>query len=61
MCGCSHYWNRLPEGAEVDLARDQFPAWYLTAQVETRTRTRLLVTARQDSASTAQRYQALLT
>ena len=23
--GVSHYWNRLPDGSEVDLTRQQFP------------------------------------
>lgn len=26
-CGASHYFNRLPDGSEVDLTRDQFPVW----------------------------------
>lgn len=25
--GISHYFNRLPDGSEVDLTRDQFPIW----------------------------------
>ncbi len=25
--GASHYWNRLPNGDEVDLTRDQFKTW----------------------------------
>jgi hypothetical protein len=25
--GVSHYFNRLPDGSEVDLTRDQFDAW----------------------------------
>lgn len=25
--GVSHYWNRLPDGSELDLTRDQFPVW----------------------------------
>jgi hypothetical protein len=23
----SHYWNRLPDGSELDLTRDQFDVW----------------------------------
>jgi hypothetical protein len=26
--GVSHYWNRLPNGSEVDVTRDQFDRWY---------------------------------
>lgn len=25
--GVSHYWNRLPDGFEVDMTRDQFTTW----------------------------------
>lgn len=25
--GVSHYWNRLADGTEIDLTRDQFDAW----------------------------------
>ena len=25
--GVSHYWNRLPNGSEVDVTRDQFDRW----------------------------------
>lgn len=25
--GVSHYWNRLPDGTEIDHTRDQFDAW----------------------------------
>lgn len=25
--GVSHYWNRLPDGTEVDVTRDQFDRW----------------------------------
>jgi hypothetical protein len=35
--GVSHYFNRLPDGSELDLTRTQFAAWEPTA-IETRSR-----------------------
>jgi hypothetical protein len=39
--GVSHYWNRLPGGAEIDLTRDQFTQ-FSPRQVETRSRDHVL-------------------
>lgn len=36
--GDSHYWNRLPDGTEVDLTRDQFNGWEPTEPVVVRER-----------------------
>lgn len=35
--GVSHYWNRLPDGTEIDLTRDQF-ARFSPGPVEARSR-----------------------
>ena len=34
----SHYWNRLPDGNELDLTRSQFDSFRLVAPIEVRTR-----------------------
>lgn len=39
--GDSHYWNRLDDGAEVDLTRDQFETWAPTEEVVVRERSYL--------------------
>ena len=49
----SHYFNRLPDGTEVDLTRDQFRVWSPTA-VETRDREYVL-----SYPETARRYRLL--
>lgn len=36
--GVSHYWNRLPDGSEVDLTRDQFVRFVLDRATEVRDR-----------------------
>ncbi len=59
VCGHSHFWNRLDDGTEVDLARDQFPLWCLTAPVEERSRDYLLGTIREDGLPTRERYTTL--
>ena len=48
--GGSHYWNRLPDGTELDLTRDQFPR-FLPEKVETRSRAHAL-----SSPDTVRRY-----
>ena len=52
--GISHYWNRLPSGAEVDLTRDQFRALTDVTPPEPRTREFVL-----SFPATATRYQLL--
>lgn len=59
VCGCSHFWNRLADGTEVDLTRDQFPVWFLTAPIEERSREYLLATLRDDGVPTSLRYEIL--
>jgi len=39
--GISHYWNRLPDGHELDLTRDQFPR-FAAGEVERRSRAHLI-------------------
>lgn len=53
--GESHYYNRLPDGTELDLTRDQFAAWSPSTP-ETRTREYVL-----SYAPTADRYALLKT
>jgi hypothetical protein len=36
--GISHYWNRLPDGTEVDLTRDQFDRFVLDGPPQVRDR-----------------------
>lgn len=50
----SHYWNRLPDGSEVDLTRDQFRVWAPTQII---VRSRAYLEAHPD---TMTRYQVLL-
>ena len=54
VCGESHYWNRLPDGTEVDLTADQFQAYRLEAPAEARGRAYVL-----SFPDTANRYQRL--
>lgn len=49
----SHYWNRLPDGTEIDLTRDQF-ALFRPDDVRVRTREEVLA-----SPDTALRYKIL--
>lgn len=49
----SHYWNRLPDGTEVDLTREQF-ALFSPEDVQIRTREEVLA-----SPDTALRYEVL--
>jgi hypothetical protein len=51
--GVSHYWNRLPDGTEIDLTRDQF-ARFSPGRVETRSREYVL-----SFPETARRYHIL--
>ena len=60
VCGHSHFWNRLPDGTEVDLARDQFAVWLLTGPVEVRSREHVLGTRREDGTTTERRYERLV-
>lgn len=53
VAGQSHYYNRLPDGTEIDLTRDQFAEWSPSAP-ETRTREYVL-----SYEPTAARYQIL--
>lgn len=55
--GDSHYWNRLPDGSEIDLTADQFSVLDdkpLRSCAKTRTRASLLKTK-----STRERYELL--
>lgn len=52
--GVSHYWNRLPDGEEVDLTRAQFPDNSIVEETRERDREHLL-----SSGSTFRRYQLL--
>lgn len=52
--GDSHYFNRLPDGSEVDLTRDQFDSWQPS---EAQVRSREYVLSHQ---ATADRFQLLL-
>lgn len=51
--GDSHYFNRLPDGSEVDLTRDQFDEWD-PSPAEIRTRAYVL-----SHPDTASRYEML--
>lgn len=51
--GVSHYWNRLPDGTEIDLTRDQFTR-FSPSQIETRSRDYVL-----SFPGTAHRYRLL--
>lgn len=42
VCGESHYWNRLPDGSEVDLTAQQFSDYRLDAPPEVRDRAYVL-------------------
>ncbi|GHB97714.1 YunG family protein [Cerasicoccus arenae] len=59
VCGNSHFWNRLDDGCEIDLTRDQFAVWLLTSPVEERFRDYVLSTIREDGTSTLKRYDIL--
>jgi hypothetical protein len=51
----THYWNRLPDGQEVDLTSDQFDGEPMISNTETRTRAYVL-----SYPSTRARYHRLL-
>jgi len=53
--GVSHYWNRLPDGSEIDITRRQFEHWH---PVDLAVRTRDYVLSFPD---TAARYSTLRT
>lgn len=53
-CGGSHYWNRLADGVEVDVTREQFPAGTEVVGSEVRSREYVL-----SFAPTLRRYLAL--
>jgi hypothetical protein len=57
--GLSHFWNRLPDGSDVDLTRDQFVVWHVT-DVEERSREYVLGTAREDGLTTRDRYATII-
>lgn len=52
--GVSHYWNRLPDGTELDLTRDQFDRFVLEREPEIRSREYVL-----SFPQTVVRYQRL--
>lgn len=53
-----HYWNRLPNGLDVDATRRQFPVATTFERFETRTRDQLLdPTTNPKNAKTKERYQ----
>ena len=52
--GVPHYWNRLPDGREIDLTRSQFGRSALNLLGETRSRQHVL-----SFPSTVDRYQLL--
>lgn len=55
----SHYWNRLPGGAELDMTRAQYPADLPIPRGEVATRERILVGERAEAARTGERYWRL--
>lgn len=54
VAGASHYWNQLPDGAEVDVSRDQFESF--VPEIEPEERERRYVLSFPD---TVQRYDIL--
>ncbi|MGO8905188.1 MAG: hypothetical protein ACLQMH_06125 [Solirubrobacteraceae bacterium] len=52
----SHYWNRLPDGTELDLTRDQFHSGLRPRNIEERDRGYVL-----SYPETRRRYEALRT
>lgn len=54
VCGQSHYWNRLPNGEELDLTADQFNEVRLETEPQLRAREYVL-----SFPDTAARYEAL--
>lgn len=52
--GGSHYWNRLPDGTELDLTREQFRDGYVPHVIEQRDRAYVL-----SFEGTRGRYEAL--
>lgn len=42
VCGESHYWNRLPDGTEVDLTAQQFAEYRVDTPPEVRDRSYVL-------------------
>lgn len=60
--GDSHYWNRLPDGREVDFTRGQFDYlgdWPLRNRAEVRERSYVLESPRAIEFNTAARYALL--
>lgn len=55
----SHYWNRLADGTEIDLTREQFPPGTVVPAGEPAPRSRLLEGERALAARTAERYGLL--
>jgi hypothetical protein len=54
VCGESHYWNRLPDGTELDLTSEQFDTYRLDGPPEVRGRSYAL-----SFSDTNRRYQLL--
>jgi hypothetical protein len=54
IAGQSHYWNRLPDGTDLDLTKDQFPDFCLDTSPIERSRDYVL-----SFASTRERYTRL--
>lgn len=54
VAGESHYWNRFPDGTELDLTRDQFDQFTLDGEAAERDRSYVL-----SYPDTAERYRLL--
>lgn len=55
VAGVSHYWNRLPDGSEVDLTRMQFDSFVVDGPIQVRDRGYVL-----SFPDTVTRYERLL-
>lgn len=55
----SHYYNRLADGREIDLTREQFPADVTVPPGQSAPRERLLSSDRARAAQTEERYRRL--
>jgi hypothetical protein len=55
----NHYWNRLPNGKEVDLTRDQFPENVIVCLDEIKSREYVLESESARDARTKERYRIL--
>lgn len=55
----NHYWNRLPNGEEVDITRNQFKAGTVVCVDEIRSRQNVIEEDRKCNARTEERYLIL--